>query len=786
MTTSFPLTVAPVPLPHAVIATLLGEHYPAKTSEAEHRKLVVLFVVRWWAFSWLGRRLGRAGVEALRDVFVSSDELTHAFLPLHRRIYAACLEILGFADARAVAAGPQAKELRIAARSALQGFGILLTPPMLATLTNLNTALPSSTRTVLLTPGDFFTLWDIAAPILFGTISPVLGESPPLPTSFKRRILASSASSTSARSDSSSSSAIPTEGTGPLQRLALALADLRASLSGPMSLSVAGAVFYVGGDSFVATRDPLDASLAASETAPSAPENVQSTKPDSAKASTWLKPSKGPSKPATGVLSSEDAAIVRRAIHLLVLDDSPLPSKARLIDLLATAAGSNTDSAPTQAVYCAARAVLERASVPDVDVIATLCAPLRQAAIARAEKRTALDRLLARATNAHRRALLAARRARASYHDLRLRAWWTLEARQSATMATLRRDARDGSMEAPAEPSEGMLDFVRGDDGRLHRLLELVHGVIDQLLDPAKLAPSPYWQREAVFLRILEATPPSVTASTFTSLLSTPIAAFSFAATSPMDEHARNDFVVMSFGASTPSLAEVQGRTSPQAVIDLLDKARGQIAGYLLGDLQAEGLGPLSLPLLGADEWLRTPSTRSPDTAASSRLLRRFASHPSPTVKLAALHDLVRVVAISPPPAKVPLPSPGYFRRLSDALLPVSPTKASFDSAALATVPEASEAVGGADALLVSLERLLADDALRPANLFASLQVLAALVPSSILDATCVRRPGRVCQRTWMMRSTVKRARRSGMWPSQRSAGSVTPWPIGFTSRSIG
>ncbi|KAM0753696.1 hypothetical protein T439DRAFT_322582 [Meredithblackwellia eburnea MCA 4105] len=242
------------PLIQRLISQLLISSFPITSEEgAGHRKVILLGIVRWWGFSWLGKKLAQSGAGGaytsssiptgvrlscgpeqplvfegyatpsatalLDEVYISSRDAAELMLGLHKAAYGAIVSAAGFSGS--AGNGPddwagkpedgerEKRALKIAAKTLVHAWGAgsrpssktaSSSPPKPQTLTERSASTKSA---VSLSPSEVVTLSSsfrqlvLRSPASGPMLSPGLGStaSSPPPT-FKRSSAFNSSSST--------------------------------------------------------------------------------------------------------------------------------------------------------------------------------------------------------------------------------------------------------------------------------------------------------------------------------------------------------------------------------------------------------------------------------------------------------------------------------------------------------------------------------------------------------------------------------------------------------------
>lgn len=190
-------SATPKPLIEVLLSRLLSHSFPSNTSPSENRKVLLLGLIRWWCFSFLGRKIGQAGSgggwttphipfgvvldgeggidfgagkreETLLDeVHVGRKDAVELFLGLHRVVYAAMVDACGFGTSKEVGADRESRALAKAARSLVAAWSSGGTPA----------SPPKPTKEIhafLLGPGGFSTLVLSFGPLILRSHVPTL------------------------------------------------------------------------------------------------------------------------------------------------------------------------------------------------------------------------------------------------------------------------------------------------------------------------------------------------------------------------------------------------------------------------------------------------------------------------------------------------------------------------------------------------------------------------------------------------------------------------------------
>ncbi|GAA5826569.1 hypothetical protein JCM3770_004049 [Rhodotorula araucariae] len=197
-------TAGSASLPEALVSRLLSTSFPPKSAPAEHRKILVLTIVRWWAFGRLGRVLRHPStggapapslpgvhIEAsavplprcvrksasasplLDEVFVpTAAELEH-LVPLHREVYCALVDSCGAGARDPADEAPEEGNVKRELRAAAGAFLAAWTSPR-------EPSVPPAhiTRAAALAPAEFSALVDAFAPVVLPPSLSHLGLAP--------------------------------------------------------------------------------------------------------------------------------------------------------------------------------------------------------------------------------------------------------------------------------------------------------------------------------------------------------------------------------------------------------------------------------------------------------------------------------------------------------------------------------------------------------------------------------------------------------------------------------
>lgn len=243
---------SPAPLVEVLISRLIASSRSSGENSTSpiHQKLLLVTIVRWWAFSWLGRKLGRAAyggalgassvpvgvmltsacdqetsstwgahlsptAHALLDeIYVSGDETTSVLLELHRLVYAAIVSACGVRPGSDyIGDSQQEHRLQSAAESFVAAWSAgSPAPEQPKTSAQL-------VKAVDLSPDEFIALVDSCGPLVlrYPARGPLSGDTPRSSrgsyssatssptTTFKRSTAFGSSSPSMMRSDSSTS-----------------------------------------------------------------------------------------------------------------------------------------------------------------------------------------------------------------------------------------------------------------------------------------------------------------------------------------------------------------------------------------------------------------------------------------------------------------------------------------------------------------------------------------------------------------------------------------------------
>ncbi|KAL8293252.1 hypothetical protein RQP46_000946 [Phenoliferia psychrophenolica] len=831
-----PTTSRRVPLVEALLSQLLQTSFPLSSSEgAGHRKVLLLGVVRWWAFSWLGKKIGRAasggaytssaipfGVHLstdpddarplpeasvkpatalLDEVYVSGRDSLDLMLAIHKSLYSALVNAAGFGGdewgARPEEGEREKRALAAAAKGLVRSWGGRTPEAGIKTQRSSGDDPATSVRPGLaafvLSSNDVVALWSSFSPLVLR--SPAAGPSmtpggtftSAPPPSFKRAFSTTSSASTDTE--------IATVRKGVFALLRTGRLYPRAASAAP----------------------PIDV----------------------------FRPLPPPEPRAQGqsIVEAFDAAIQRAAVEHDWLNHSS---------------------------FSQALSILKRhlRTSPDLTtLLIPIAYPLRSL-FNRSDRTFRLARLHLDEIESQRRRLLdLARAERGAIDDLRIRAFYSsikgsslgdqLRARLADVKWTRTKEEKDAATRKVRDWAAelGVFSFTKAESG-FEESLMLVEVASVVALQPSSFYSSPFWAREErvmgnLIIRSQQRTRPSFAESLFasgTSILTAPLtlAGLPFPSNStpapPSPTSSSTPQFILSFGCASESFLRPNehASSSVNALEEHLTRVGLKTSGFLMSDVGASTITNVDSDgrLLGCDAWIEEfasplsplPRPSSADVRAGAsplpkafnsttparshpafrNLLNRFINHPSPHAKVLALFELELVLAStmsastatsssSPAIPTSPLSEPAlsprvggkkYLARLS-ALLSnrksLAPSaiamlleaeedvddefrghaqedseKASTDGHSIhhlprtretsnrslmsdlalddpdeATSPHASSAQGASpntDDILLAIEGILRR--VRPSLLFQNLQIVASLVPSSVLDSS--------------------------------------------------
>jgi hypothetical protein len=764
----------PRPLIEILLSRLLSQSFPLDKDEGDgHRKVLLLGVVRFFSFSWLGRKISKAGngggfvnqttscnVELisppasrtgpqsssiLDGVYISSEESAEIFSGLHRVLYEAIVDTCGFNGKKEWGGSPAKLELAKAARTFVSSWtrrgreGMSLERGR------------QEIRPFLISSSQFLQLHTHFATLVTNLPAPVLSSSSP--TSFKRRSSShppSRSSSTFSRSSSS------TELDGIVH-------ELRQRSNHGVDDSVV--IFAVSTE---ANELQLLTSLPRFHPSTPSAEPIVQNESQSVE---------GARKDASQVMSADQLEIMRRGVILLI-DSGYSSSSSSSLDL-SSSFSSAADIAKSSGLYLTSLSFSRCLSLLNLflhqDILGSIAEPLRQSTSSALRHVTSLQDYLMNLHSQRIGMLESVQIALSDLDELRIRAYYS-SIRGCEAGITLRRDTVEDIID-PRRPyerraqgrkkldefskEEGIYDFINsGDESWYEEVLMECHRFVRALLEDLYQTTG-FWQREAEVYRRLVISERmelggsvSIDPKTTDANQSPPIPAIC-STLSTSESHKR---ILYPFGAFSPSFdipTSSATLVQPTTFEAHLLETTLAITSYVWSDISTKLPSPLrgrSGAALGSDSVHAIRSIMTipllqplpPPADHLSSLLNTFLHHPSLIAKLHALVHIEQCMALSfegdlegPAISKEVSKELRQHSKASSSMSNLNSKDAAFLLRSLPSSPSSPHQLS-TDNLIPRLESLLLSSSFPP-NFFSILQSISSLIPSSsILDSHCM------------------------------------------------
>ncbi|GJN88769.1 hypothetical protein Rhopal_001738-T1 [Rhodotorula paludigena] len=675
-------------LSEALIARLLGSSFPLATAKAEHRKVLLLALVRWYGFGLLGRTLrhpttaslctprsstvrvpcakgevafgaddANDGPPLLDEVYVSSTVELEYLVPLHREMYCAIVDVCGAGAAGEAGQDECESEEQRALQQAAQAFVDAWATPHEVRNTPRRTI---STCAVTLTPADF-----AAIVTAFGTIV--------LPSS-QQRFGLDSVAVESRRSPSfkrstafgaSDGSSTVQDGYGePEQDDLLSRAEQLAAHAAGITSTGEGAIGGFAAILYVTSS--VDQPTSVSLVPPSPPPTI-------------------PANPPQIPLSDRQQQTVQQAVRTLIerygqsFDRLDLVESLRVACEVALAARDH----PLHLLFSSAASILSSVSNSTTLLIESLAAPLRQARD-EAIQSVALSHAQL-ASLARQDALLRrhARQALSRLNALRMRGW---HLSLSAAPLGVQLRTRLRAVHDPARPVEeleraqgevdewkaelGVVDALKlggrlsgdgagAEEAQLDEALMVVETAAAVAADSAAVLAHPLFEREKRSIGSPGGPDRAGRVARSASAANAALKEAIHGVPGSPPDLVRN-LVLTEDGAAPYSLA-----TATYGSNNFFDSLPVSLAAYFFAELSTPASQSSAEPPLirlnrydgrriGSDSWIdevarSTPSTLpgvpAPYAESVTDLLTRLVAHPSPSKKADALLDLEHVLS---------------------------------------------------------------------------------------------------------------------------------------------